>query len=65
MTKSTFTIPEAAKILGIGRTAAYDAARTGQIPVIKIGKRLLVPKTALDRMLSEAGCPQAEGRDAA
>ena len=45
----------AAKVLGIGRTAAYEAARTGQIPVIKIGKRLLVPKTALDRMLDEAG----------
>lgn len=65
MTKSTITIPEAAEVLGIGRTAAYDAARTGQIPVIKIGKRLLVPKTALDRMLSEAGMIQAGDRTAA
>lgn len=58
MTKSTITIPEAAEVLGIGRTAAYDAARTGQIPVIKIGKRLLVPKIALERMLDEAGTPR-------
>ncbi len=35
-TKRTYTVPEAAKLLGIGRTAAYEAARTGQIPTIRI-----------------------------
>ena len=52
-TKRTHTIPEAAKILGIGRTAAYEAARTGQIPTISIGKRRLVPVAALERLLDE------------
>ncbi len=51
--RQTFTITEAAKILGIGRSAAYEAARTGQIPTIKIGKRILVPVAALERLLSE------------
>ena len=50
-----YSVEEAAKLLGIGRSAAYEAARTGEIPVIRIGRRLLVSKTALDRMLSEAG----------
>jgi excisionase family DNA binding protein len=45
------TIEEAAKRLRIGRNQAYDAAHRGEIPVIKIGKRLLVPTAALDRML--------------
>lgn len=52
MEKKTLTIPEAAKVLGIGRSAAYEAARTGQIPTIKIGKRILVPVTALELLLA-------------
>ena len=51
MSKLTYTIPETAKILGIGRSAAYEAARSGQIPTIRIGKRILVPLAALERML--------------
>lgn len=50
--KQTYTITEVARILGVGRTAAYEAARTGEIPTIKIGKRLLVPKPALESLLS-------------
>jgi excisionase family DNA binding protein len=54
MQKQTYTISEVAKLLGIGRSAAYEAARTGQIPIIRIGKRLIVPAVALDRMLAGA-----------
>ena len=60
MTKQTYTIPETAKILGIGRSTAYEGARTGHIPTIDIGKRKIVPKVALDRMLSEAGQPSTD-----
>ena len=49
--RRTTTITEAAKVLGIGRNQAYEAARRGEIPTIKIGKRLLVPVAALERML--------------
>ena len=50
--RQTLKIEEAAKILGISRNTAYDAVKTGQLPTIKLGKRLLVPKVALDRMLA-------------
>ncbi len=53
MEKRTYTVPEAGRILGIGRTAAYEAARTRQIPIIRIGKRILVPVAALHRLLAE------------
>ena len=53
-TRQTVTIPEAAEVLGIGRSAAYEAAKTGQIPVIRIGRRLVVPRAALKRMLEGA-----------
>lgn len=47
----TYKIEEAAKLLGLGRNQTYEAARRGDIPCLKIGKRLLVPKAALDRLL--------------
>ena len=53
--KLIYSVEEAAKLLGIGRSAAYEAARSGELPVIRIGRRWLVSKQALDRMLSEAG----------
>ena len=48
----TITIIEAAQRLGIGRNSAYAAAHDGTIPTIKIGRRLVVPVAALDRMLN-------------
>ncbi len=49
--KLTLSVEEAGRVLGIGRNKAYEAARTGQIPTIRIGKRILVPVAALERML--------------
>jgi excisionase family DNA binding protein len=48
----TLTIAQAAKLLGISRNSAYQAARYGQLPVIKIGARLLIPRVALEEMLT-------------
>ena len=57
-----FTIEEAAALLRICRTSAYEAARTGQIPTIAIGRRRVVPKAALYRMLGfESGPLLADG----
>jgi len=53
MTKRAISINEAAETLGIGVSKAYDAAKTGELPTIKLGKRILVPLVALERMLSE------------
>ena len=44
--------PEAGQKLGLGRNATYEAARKGDIPTIRIGGRILVPKAAFERMLS-------------
>ncbi len=59
--RATVTIEEAALILGIGRATAYEAARIGQLPVLKLGcKRLVVPKCALDALLSAVAKPSAD-----
>jgi len=53
--RQTYTIEETARILGIGRNTAYTAAASGAIEAIKIGKRLLVPKATIERMLGKSG----------
>jgi excisionase family DNA binding protein len=47
----TLSIPAAAKLLGISRSAGYRAAACGQIPTLRIGRRLLVPTAKLHRLL--------------
>ena len=47
----TLTIEEAAKVLRLGRSAAYAAARSGDLPTIRVGKSYRVPRHQLERML--------------
>lgn len=49
--KRMFSVEEAAAILGIGRSTAYQSARTGELPSGRLGHRLLIPRNALVRML--------------
>ena len=48
------SVKEAAKMLGLSRASAYEAVRTGQIPSLRFGKRIVVPRAALNKMLSQA-----------
>jgi excisionase family DNA binding protein len=49
----TWTVTEAARLLGISRASAYEAAHRGELPVRVIGRRMLVPRVALLRQLGE------------
>jgi excisionase family DNA binding protein len=52
--RSTFTVEETAAILGVSRCSAYAAAKKGEIPVVWIGRRAIVPRVALEQMLAGA-----------
>lgn len=56
----TLSVEEAARRLGIGRTLAYELATTDRlpIPVIRLGRRLVVARAALDRLLGSEAPPQ-------
>jgi excisionase family DNA binding protein len=54
-----YDIPEVAKLLGISRHSAYEAVRRGDIPTVRIGRRLLVPRQALERLLDAVCAPAA------
>lgn len=49
----TLSIAEAALHLGVSKNSVYAAARTGQLPTIVIGRRILVPVKALEKLLED------------
>jgi hypothetical protein len=52
----TLSVPQAGKrYFGLSRGASYAAAARGEIPVIRVGRKLRASVPALDRMLEEAG----------
>ena len=50
--RKTLTVTEAAVMLGISRQTAYQEVKTGAIPSIRLGRRILVPIHALNAMLA-------------
>ena len=57
------TVEEAAVVLGISRATAYDAVSRGEIPCIRIGRRILIPKVALERLLDGAEADEPRNRN--
>jgi excisionase family DNA binding protein len=50
--RQTLTVEEAAVLLGIGRISAYQAVARGELPALRVGRRL-IPRAALDRLLAD------------
>jgi excisionase family DNA binding protein len=45
------TVAEAAKLLGISRSFAYELVKRGELPIVRLGRRQLVPKETLSRLM--------------
>jgi excisionase family DNA binding protein len=52
--KLTISVEEAGAMLGISRALAYQMANTGKLPILRFGKRMLVPRKAFENMLANA-----------
>jgi len=64
--RTTLTVPEAARLLGLGLSKFSDMVVSGQVPSIKAGRRRLIPKDALDQWVrDEIERARAEGERAA
>lgn len=48
----TVSVTEAAVMLGIGRGTAYECVRTGQIPSIRLGSRIVIPILAIEKLIA-------------
>lgn len=46
-----YSVEEAAKLLGVGRNTAYNAANSGDLPSIRIGRSIKIPKAALTKFM--------------
>lgn len=56
------SVEEAAEMLGIGRSKAYEAARAGRLPVVRWGRALRVVRAGLEELLRERVTAAAEKR---
>ena len=54
-----FSIPETALLLGISRALAYELARRGELPTMQLGRRRVVPRTALAHYIVAATAESA------
>jgi excisionase family DNA binding protein len=52
MESLTLTVEETAKLLGISRNTAYSLVAQGTIPSLRLGKRLVIPRMQLERLLA-------------
>lgn len=56
----TVTVKEAAELLGIGRALAYELARQGELPAVRLGsKRLVISRAGIEKLLQDAGQPKS------
>lgn len=65
LTRRTLSVREAASVLGVSAAHAYRAARCGELPVVRIGGRILVLRAAFERLLGESGEGSEVPRDGA
>jgi excisionase family DNA binding protein len=49
-----YSVEEAGRLLGLSRNSAYEAAKRGELPTLTFGRRLVVPRVALMRLLDSA-----------
>ena len=50
--RSTYTVEEVARILGISRTTAYECVRRGEIRARRFGRRVVIPTIVVDQLLN-------------
>lgn len=61
--KMVLSVNEVANLLGLSRNSTYEGVRRGEIPHIRVGKRLLIPRAALEAMLNRAASTTSNRQD--
>ena len=52
--RRTYTVDEAAAILGISRTTAYECVKSGELPSLRLRRRIVIPVSALESLIGAA-----------
>lgn len=53
-----YTVSETARLLGLSRNSTYQGVLKGEIPSFRVGKRILIPRRAIEAMLESASKPK-------
>ena len=59
--RATLTVAEVASLLGVHRLTVYGAIARGELPAIRLGRRVLIPKDLIDRLLDRTPAPASGG----
>ena len=62
MERRTYTVTEAATVLGISRTSAYERVRAGELPALRLGRRIVIARAVIDAFVSGSAGTD-DGRD--
>ena len=62
MDRLTVTVCEVAELLGISRTSAYECVRRGDIPSITLGRRVVVSRAVIERLLDTTTATDTSSR---
>jgi excisionase family DNA binding protein len=49
----TVTVPQAAKLIGVGTTTAWELVHSGRLRSVRLGRRVLIPRSAIIELLGE------------
>jgi excisionase family DNA binding protein len=52
--RQTYSVEEAAQILGISRSLAYECVKTGEIPSVRFGSRIVIPVHVVEGLIEAA-----------
>ncbi len=58
--RATMTVTDAARVLGISRSTAYELVRSGTLPALRLGRRIVVPTHALSDLLNSVNPVSAD-----
>lgn len=54
------SVPDAARLLGVGKTFCWEMVYGGQLPSVRLGRRVLVPRAAIERLAQGAASAGSE-----
>ena len=61
--KVTYSVEEAAALLGVSKSKVYDSVRSGELRGVQLGRRVVIPFDVLEALLGVLPPPEDEGRD--
>jgi excisionase family DNA binding protein len=57
--RPVLSVDEAAELLGLNRNSVYEAAKRGELPTIRVGRRVLISRAGLQRLLDQGNAGKA------